>query len=138
MLAGSLVFYSVGEPVFILALIAATFLNYGFAKQIQKYGEGFEIHEWQKRKRRNAMIMAVSLNVMILAAFKGLAVFVDNTLLPIGVSYYIFKMISFQADMLRGEVYKKPKFVSVALYFTIFPQIVSGPIMRYDEGGFWE
>ena len=38
--------------------------------------------------------------------------------------------------MLRGEVWKKPKFVSVALYFTIFPQIVSGPIMRYDEGGF--
>ena len=82
------------------------------------------------------MISAVLLDVLILAVFKILAVFVDNALLPIGISYYIFKMISFQADMLRGEVWKKPKFVSVALYFTIFPQIVSGPIMRYDEGGF--
>lgn len=136
LLAGSLIFYAVGEPVFILVLILATFLNYFFGMRIWKHGEGFAIHEWQKRKRRNAMILAVLLDVLILAVFKILAVFVDNALLPIGISYYIFKMISFQADMLRGEVWKKPKFVSVALYFTIFPQIVSGPIMRYDEGGF--
>ena len=136
LLAGSLVFYAVGEPVFILVLILATFLNYFLGMRIWKHGEGFAIHEWQKRKRRNAMITAVVLDVLILAVFKGLAVFVDNSLLPIGISYYIFKMISFQADMLQGQVWKKPKFVNVALYFTIFPQVVSGPVMRYDEGGF--
>lgn len=107
LLAGSLIFYAVGEPVFILVLILATFLNYFFGMRIWKHGEGFAIHEWQKRKRRNAMILAVLLDVLILAVFKILAVFVDNALLPIGISYYIFKMISFQADMLRGEVWKK-------------------------------
>ena len=54
LLAGSLVFYAVGEPVFILVLILATFLNYFFGIRIWKHGEGFAIHEWQKRKRRNA------------------------------------------------------------------------------------
>ncbi|MCM1135391.1 MAG: MBOAT family protein [Clostridium sp.] len=138
LLAGSLVFYAIGEPVFILALIAATFMNYYFAMRIWKHGEGFAINEWQKKKRRNAMTIAVVLDVAVLVIFKGLAFFVDNSLLPIGISYYIFKMISFQADILRGEMWSKPKFVGTALYFTIFPQIVSGPIMRYDEGGFGE
>lgn len=138
LLAGSLVFYAVGEPVFILVLIAATAFNYYLGMRVWKHGEGFAVHEWQKRKRRNIMILAIILDASILIVFKCLALFVDNALLPIGISYYIFKMISFQADIVRGEVWKKPGFVDTALYFTIFPQIVSGPIMRYDEGGFRE
>lgn len=82
------------------------------------------------------MIEAVVLDVAILAVFKWLAVFVDNSLLPMGLSFYIFKMISYQADTLRGEIWSRPKFYQTALYFTMFPQVVSGPIMRYNEGGF--
>lgn len=85
------------------------------------------------------MVCAVAADVLILAVFKGLAVFVDSTLLPLGISFYIFKMISFQADVLRGEIMGKPRLRSTALYFTMFPQVTSGPIMRYSEGEFgWE
>ncbi len=136
LLAGSLVFYAVGEPVFIFLLLGATAVNYCFSKAVEKAGEGFAPHEWQKKKQRNLMLGAVILDAALLIGFKFLAVFVDNALLPLGISFYVFKMISFQVDLVRGEVWGKPKFYHVALYFTLFPQVVSGPIMRYQDGEF--
>ncbi len=135
-LVGSLFFYGVGEPAFVLVLIVLTMINYAMGRRIWKLGEGFTIHEWQKNKRKRYMIQAVALDVAALAVFKGLAVFVDNALLPMGISFYIFKMISYQADLVRGEVWSKPDFRKTALYFTMFPQVVQGPIMRYNEGEF--
>lgn len=136
LLFGSLIFYAVGEPVFILLLIISTLINYYMGMQVFKLGEGFTIQDWQAKKRRRIMTWAIVIDVIILAVFKGLAVFVDNALLPLGISFYIFKMISFQADMLRGEVWNKPKLRQAALYFTLFPQVTSGPIMRYSDGKF--
>lgn len=136
LLLGSLVFYAFGEPVFILVLIVTTLVNYSIGMQSWKLGEGFSLHEWQKNKRKKYMLQAVALDAAVLVIFKLLAVFVDNTLLPLGISFYIFKMISFQVDMCRGEVWSKPEFKHVAIYFTMFPQVTSGPIMRYHEGEF--
>lgn len=135
-LVGSLVFYAVGEPIFILVLMVTTLVNYSIGMQIWKLGEGFTVHEWQKSRRKRYMIQVAALDVAVLVIFKCLAIFVNNTLLPLGISFYIFKMISFQADLVRGEVWHKPKFKNVALYFIMFPQVVSGPIMRYHEGEF--
>ncbi|MDE7330984.1 MAG: MBOAT family protein [Lachnospiraceae bacterium] len=136
LLLGSIIFYAVGEPVFILALILCTLVNYYFGMEIWKLGIGFEIHGWQKKKRNSLMIQAVVLDTAVLIVFKCLAVFVDSSLLPVGISFYIFKMISFQADFIRGEIWSKPSFRQTAVYFTMFPQIVQGPIMRYHEGDF--
>lgn len=136
LLIGSLVFYSVGEPVFLLLLILATVMNYYMGMKAWELGEGYTVQPWRLQKRKQIVIAAVVIDVLILAAFKCLSAFVDNALLPLGISFYIFKMISFQADILRGEIWNKPKFKYVALYFTMFPQVVSGPIMRYNEGEF--
>lgn len=136
LLMGSLIFYAVGEPIFILVLIAATVINYYLGMQVWKLSEGFTIQNWQAKKRRRIASWAIGIDVAVLAVFKGLAVFVDSALLPLGISFYIFKMVSFQADLLRGEVWTRPKFRQVALYFTLFPQVTSGPIMRYNEGEF--
>lgn len=135
-LAGSLIFYAVGEPVFILVLVVATLINYFLAVQSWKVGEGYDLHEWQIRRRRQYMIQVVILDVSILVLFKLLGAFVDHSLLPLGISYYIFKMISFQVDLYRKRSWEKPKLQNVALYFMMFPQVVSGPIMRYEEGEF--
>ena len=70
----------------------------------------------------------------MLLVFKMLAVFVDSSLFPLGLSFYLFKMISFQVDYYRGEIFEKTSFLSVAVYFSLFPQVISGPIMRYNEG----
>ena len=136
LLIGSLVFYAVGEPVFLLLLILATVMNYYMGMKAWELGEGYTVQPWRLQKRKQIVIAAVVIDVLILAAFKCLSAFVDNALLPLGISFYIFKMISFQADILRGEIWNKPKFKYVALYFTMFPQVVSGPIMRYNEGEF--
>lgn len=136
LLMGSLIFYAVGEPIFILVLIAATVINYYMGMQVWKLSEGYTIQNWQEKKRRRIVSWAIGIDVAVLAVFKGLAVFVDSALLPLGISFYIFKMVSFQADLLRGEVWTRPKFRQVALYFTLFPQVTSGPIMRYNEGEF--
>ncbi len=136
LLVGSLFFYAVGEPVFICVLITATVLNYCLGRQVWKLGEGFSVPEWRRKKRRRTAVLAIVLDVAVLAVFKGLALLVDSTLLPLGLSFYIFKMISFQADLLTGEMWDKPGFRQTALYFIMFPQVASGPIMRYSEGNF--
>lgn len=139
LLAGSLIFYAVGEPVFIFVLILTTLVNYFLGRKIWKQGEGFFVQDWQKKKRKRLAAGAVIFDVLVLAVFKGLAIFCDSALLPLGISFYIFKMISFQVDLLRGELWSIPQFRNVALYFTMFPQVTSGPIMRYNEGEFgWE
>lgn len=136
LLLGSIIFYAIGEPIFIVVLLVTMLLNYLLARQSLKQGDGRFVNAWQQKSRRNYLIGAVVLDVIVLVVFKALAVFVNSALLPIGISFYIFKMISFQVDVYRNEILVKPKFYYVALYFTLFPQVVSGPIMRYNEGEF--
>lgn len=136
LLIGSLVFYAVGDPIFLLLLVGLTGINYCMGKKVREYGDSYTIHEWQRRRRKKYMIFAVILDLCVLVLFKALAVFVNGSLLPLGLSFYIFKMISYQVDLYKGEVWGSPNFRSTALYFTMFPQVTSGPIMRYTEGEF--
>lgn len=136
LLVGSIIFYAMGEPIFILVLVLATLFNHFLAIQSWKVSEGFELHEWQTRRRRHYMVRAVVLDVALLCTFKFLSSFVDSALLPLGISFYVFKMISFQVDLYRREVWSRPRLRYTTLYFMMFPQVVSGPIMRYHEAEF--
>lgn len=138
LLFGSYVFYAVGEPYFIGLLMLMTLLNYFAGKKMKEFSEGFEIHDWQKIKQKKILIAIVAMDVAVLVLFKGLSALVDNSLLPLGISFYIFKMISYQADLYRGEIVGKQDLRSTALYFSLFPQVVSGPVMRYGEGEYGE
>lgn len=122
LLIGSLFFYAVGEPVFFLLLLALTGLNYVLAGK----EPGSKMHAGT----------AVVLDVLVLLSFKLVSTFIDNTLLPLGISFYMFKMISWQVDFYRGTIKDTKNFRSVMLYFTMFPQVISGPVMRYEEGKF--
>lgn len=134
LLIGSIVFYAMGEPVFILLLIFLTWLNYFIGKQMRNQRCGYEIRKWHKIARRRYLTGIVCVDVAVLIAFKALGVFVSGSLLPLGISFYLFKMISYQADLYRGEIAGSPGFMDTALYFMVFPQIAQGPIMRYEEG----
>lgn len=136
LLLGSLFFYAVGEPVFILLLAALTGINYFLGKKAWDCVQSFSVHEWQEKKKKKYMISAVVLDVGVLVVFKELSTFVNSALLPLGISFYIFKMISYQVDLYKKEIWEKPGFRSTAVYFMMFPQVVSGPIMRYNEGDF--
>lgn len=133
LLLGSVVFYAVGEPYFVFLLLISVWMNYIFAKKICYYETE---HKWQRKKRKRWIITALLYDAGLLAVFKGLGAFFGNEILPLGLSFYTFKMISFQVDIYRKQIKDVPTFKKVAVYFTMFPQIVSGPIMRYNEGEF--
>ncbi len=122
LLVGSLFFYAVGEPVFFLLFILLTGINYFLAGKVAGNKRG--------------MLAAVILDVAVLAVFKGLNFYTESILLPMGISFYLFKMISWQADVYAGRIKEKKHFQTVMLYFSLFPQVISGPIMRYEEGNF--
>ena len=134
LLLGSYLFYASGDPKYVLLLLLLTLCNYFMGQQIHKLSEGYKMHSWQRTERKKKLAFIISLDVTVLLVFKMLAVFVDSSLFPLGLSFYLFKMISFQVDYYRGEIFEKTSFLSVAVYFSLFPQVISGPIMRYNEG----
>ncbi len=134
LLLGSYLFYASGDLKYVLLLLLLTICNYFMGQQIHKLSEGYKMHSWQRTERKKKLAFIISLDVTVLLVFKMLAVFVDSSLFPLGLSFYLFKMISFQVDYYRGEIFEKTSFLSVAVYFSLFPQVISGPIMRYNEG----
>lgn len=130
LLCGSLLFYAVGEPYFVLLLAAAVWLNYVIASKVERNRN----YHKEKKKSKVWLITALVMDVGLLTAFKVSGAFLGAGILPLGLSFYIFKMISFQIDIYRGEIREMPTFQRTAVYFTMFPQLVSGPIMRYNDG----
>ena len=122
MLLGSLIFYAIGDLKSFAVLLGAVIVNYLFGRALS--GEN---------KRKFLLAFIVILDALMLVEFKLLSQFVDNSFMPIGISFFVFKMISFQADLYQGKVKNKPGFIDTATYFTMFPQVVSGPIMRFSD-----
>ena len=118
---GSLLFYAVGDLKMFPVLLGAIIINFLFAKAL--------------RGSNNKLLFGfiIVLDALMLIEFKLLGQFVDNSFLPVGISFFTFKMISFQVDNYRADISKEPKFIDVAAYFCMFPQVVSGPIMRYSD-----
>ena len=122
LLVGSLTFYAFGDIRMLPVLFGAVFVNFLFARAMYK------------GTRKNLLLaFIVFLDAVFLVEFKMLSQFVDSSYMPIGISFYVFKMISFQADIYLGKVKNQPKFIDTAAYFTMFPQVVSGPIMRFED-----
>lgn len=120
LLFGSLLFYAVGDLRMLPALVGAVLVNFLFAKA--QFGE----------KSLSLLIFVLAIDAGMLVEFKLLGQFVRGDLMPIGISFYIFKMISYQMDVYMGKIKEDAAFKDVAAYFCMFPQIVSGPIMRYE------
>ncbi len=130
LLLGSIFVYAVTEPKMVFLLLAAVFVNVLFGQLIAESDPSEQI------RRRYILLWSILLNAGLLVFCKVLALKDSRFLLPLGISFYIFKMISYQADIYRGEIAKTPGLLKPAAYFTMFPQITQGPIMRYSEGGF--
>ncbi len=134
----SLLFYAWGEPAFVFVMLASIFMNWLFALGIDHF-----------RARRNTAkaLLAAScvLNVGLLGVFKYTTFIVTNLnkafslnlpdpglALPIGISFFTFQAMSYVIDIYRqkGEVQKN--FMGVCLYISFFPQLIAGPIVRYQ------
>ena len=131
---GSILMYACGEPRFVFLLLACTALNFLIGKNMKVDIDSPFIHsKWRDKKRRKWLLLALITDVGVLAFFKIGNVADSNILLPLGISFYTFKMISYQMDVFRGKVEADNSFWSFGSYVCMFPQLTSGPIMRYDD-----
>ena len=106
---GSLVFYASGAKWFTLLLLGLVFVNYLF-------GELVWVMPGRRRRtqQRQMLIAIVVIDAVVLIVFKVFALKVKSTLLPLGLSFYIFKMISYQADLYLEKMHKRPSFMQAA------------------------
>ena len=139
LLAGSLIFYAWGEPVYIILMILSILLNYFCGMDIENKSEN-------EAKAKRSLVFAITVNIVLLVFFKyfGFLVESTNTLfgisipyrelaLPIGISFYTFQEISYIVDVYRGKVKAQQSLVKYALYVSMFPQLVAGPIVCYGD-----
>lgn len=139
LLAGSLIFYAWGEPVYIILMILSILLNYFCGMDIENKSEN-------EAKAKRSLVFAITVNIVLLVFFKyfGFLVESTNTLfgisipyrelaLPIGISFYTFQEISYIIDVYRGKVKAQQSLVKYALYVSMFPQLVAGPIVCYGD-----
>lgn len=139
MLAASLIFYAWGEPVYIILMILSIILNYFCGQDI-----------YEKRDNARAMKMSlmfgVVMNLLILGFFKYYGLLMDTInailpidipyrvlALPIGISFYTFQAMSYLIDVYRKEVKPQENVLYFALYISMFPQLIAGPIVRYID-----
>jgi len=136
MLVFSLVFYSWGGPKYLLLLIAMTFISWISALGITRYQD----------KKKLILIGACILLLGLLGIFKytdfilsgvqlitGFPKNLPGIVLPIGISFYTFQLLSYVIDVYRGEVRPQEKFWLLLLYASLFHQCIAGPIVRYKD-----
>ena len=139
LLIASLFFYAWGEPVYVVLMILSILLNFFCGKDI-----GEKRADPVRAKR--SLIFAVVMNVLILGFFKyyGLLMETLNVFfpyeipyrelaLPIGISFYTFQELSYLIDIYRGNAKPQQRLLPFALYISMFPQLIAGPIVRYVD-----
>lgn len=135
LLIGSLFFYFVGEPKAIVVMLLSIFIN---------YIGGIAVNSGGEKQRKISLTIVVILNLAILFYYKYLMFIVGNLskifdinvetksiYMPIGISFFTFQGMSYVFDvyMKNAEVKKNP--LDIALYISLFPQLIAGPIVRY-------
>jgi alginate O-acetyltransferase complex protein AlgI len=134
----SLIFYAWGEPQFIVVLLFSIAFNFLAARAID---------DREGPARKAALAVAVTGNLLVLAIFKygnfvtgnlagllaplGLAVATTNIHLPLGISFFTFHCLSYVIDIYRRRFRANRNPIDIALYISLFPQLVAGPIVRY-------
>jgi alginate O-acetyltransferase complex protein AlgI len=142
LLLASYVFYGWWDPWYVLLMFAVTAVNYVCGLLIGRKGAG-------PRARRAWVTAAVTVSLATLGFFKYFGFLEANlnglvgwlgagpvatlqVALPIGISFYTFHTLSYTIDVYRGTAPPVRSFVDFACYIALFPQLVAGPIIRYN------
>ncbi len=139
LLVASLVFYASGEPVYLILMLVTVMTGYIAGLAIEHFRE-------RKSAARAVLAGSVALLAVLFGYHKYADFFIDcfnsvtkgnvpllNIALPIGISFYTFQVLSYIIDVYRGDVEAQKNIVTFATYVTMFPQLVAGPIVRYQE-----
>ncbi len=134
----SLIFYSWGEPKYIFLMLLTVLIAYIFGLLIDKYRK-------DKKKSKLFLVISIILILLNLFIFKYLdfsigiinSIFKTNIgltklVLPIGISFYTFQILSYVIDLYWGKVGVQKNYFRLLLYVSFFPQLIAGPIVRYE------
>lgn len=138
-LISGIVFYAWGEPLYVFAMLMSTAIDY-FAGIIIHHND-------DKPKVRTAcLLVSLLMNLGLLGTFKYLGFIIDSLNawfgleitnpdlpLPIGISFFTFQSMSYTIDMYLGKIKVQKNVISFTAFVNLFPQIVAGPIVRYDD-----
>jgi len=140
LLVSSLLFYAWGEPKFVVVMVLSVAVAYICGLLIARY----EVEGKQTAKKLWLWI-CVAVLVGVLFVFKYLGLFAETLnsiigggislreiVLPIGISFYTFQVLSYVIDLYRGKVAVQKNFFWLLLYVCFFPQLIAGPIVRYE------
>ena len=142
----SICFYAFGEPVYVVLILFSILINYGIGRKIGKI-----------QKRRKAWLMlALVFDIGMLGIFKYTDFLIENMnhilylvekqiflpislesiprvdiILPLGISFYTFQIMSYVIDVYRGKVEAETSFICLGAYISMFPQLIAGPIVTY-------
>ena len=141
LLLGSLVFYAWGEPVYIVLMLLSILFNFAAGRVIDS-----ALSDGRTGLAKFQFIADVVYNLAVLGFFKYADFVVDNINglfgahipplelpLPIGISFYTFQILSYIIDLYTGKIRVQKNLVSFALYISLFPQLIAGPIVKYKE-----
>jgi len=135
----SVAFYAYGEPIYVVLLLGSICMNWFLGNFVGR-------DDIQEKKRKSILATGIFLNVALLFVFKYLDFVIENVnavcgkevlatvgfALPIGISFYTFQAISYLIDVYRQKAMAQKNILNVGLYIALFPQLVAGPIVRYD------
>lgn len=134
LLVSSLIFYAWGGPKYLVLLMLETFISWYFALKMK-----------ETKKSKIYMILACVCLLGLLAIFKYTGFFLNNLkffihwpskvptiILPIGISFYTFQLLSYVVDVYRKEVAPQEDYWKLLLYSSLFHQCIAGPIVRYE------
>ena len=122
-LIGSVIFYTWGSwknPEYILFFVMTIIMNYLLGRFMENNPQ------WKKA----ALILALVYNLLPLTMFK---IVIDHIILPVGISFFTFQNLSYVLDVYRGKVEAEKSFVNYGAYISMFPQLIAGPIITYNE-----
>lgn len=140
LLIASIIFYAEGEKLYTLVMVFSIVFNYTAGLVLQRTEA--------PPLRKSLLVIGVAVNLGLLATYKYAnfivgnlnhvlaamhlpAMALPNLHLPIGISFFTFHALSYITDVYRREVRAMRRFDSFALYITLFPQLIAGPIIRY-------
>ena len=142
LVAMSFLFYTWGEPVWVLLLLASGFMVWLCSLLVERFAG--------THRGKAVLILAVTISLSLLGIFKYSGFLIENInavlplslpvpqfSLPIGISFYTFQMISYIVDVYRGDVKAQPSFLRFIMYVSMYFQLVAGPIVRYSDVA-WE
>ncbi len=139
LLAVSLLFYAWGEPKNIILMLLSIVFNYTVALHINAYTAG-------RVQRKLLLVLSLVFNIGLLGFFKYSSFISENVCtalgiensfaspaLPIGISFYTFQILSYVIDVYRGKCLVQRSLTDFALYISMFPQLIAGPIVQYSQ-----